>query len=186
MNTDREGGAGDRLIKRVLGSLRDHASGKLTRWEIFGLSVDLPASLRAVRNRFNQGFITFSAAAPGSRVELARWTLANMHLAHTDLAKFLNMHLLKRRNLPPVTIKDAVVQSHPAKLFHTKRKLLEGARAAVRKALRFRQPAYRTGLIWHCHTSNRIILLDMGSNKYADVGAARLLASRVRCCKVVY
>jgi hypothetical protein len=186
MNTTQEGGAGERLIKRVLGSFHDHPGGKLARWEAFGLSLDLPESLRAVNHRFNQGYVSISAAEPNRRVDVSRWTLANMHLAKVDLQKFLNFHLLRKRDMPPITTSDAVVQSHKAVLFHTKRRLLEPARKVLRKALRFKQPAYRTGLIWHCTRSNRIILFQLGSAKPADVGAARLLASRVRCCKVMH
>jgi len=186
MTTTKTGGAGERLIKRVLSSLRDHARGKLARWEVFGLSVDLPASLRGVRHTFNQGYVGFSAAERGTRVDVSRWTLANMHLAEVNLREFLGRHLLKKRDMPPVSVEDVIVQSHPACLFHTRKRLLEPVRARLRKVITVRKPAYRTGFIWHCVDSNRIIMLVLGSSKPADIGAARLAASRLRCCKVVY
>ncbi len=186
MTSNVTGGEGERLVKRVLGSLRDHPKGKLARWEVFGLSVDLPASLRAVGNTFNQGYVGLSAAESGVRVDVSRWTLANMHLAEVKLKEFLQRHFLKKRNMPSVTIKDVVVQSHPACIFHTKKRLLESVRARLRKAINVRNPAYRTGFIWHCHTSNRILMFTLGSHKPQDIGTARRMASRLRCCKVIH
>jgi hypothetical protein len=186
MNTTEEGGAGERLIRRVLGSLSDHPAEGLARWEFFGLSLDLPATMRALSTTFNQGFVSLAAAERGLRADVARWSLANVHLASTDLPSLLRAYFLKKRNMPPVTTEDAVVQSHPGCLFHTRKRLLEPVRSLLRRSLRIRHPAYRTGLIWHCETSNRIVLFNMGSNKPADVGQARLMASRVRCCKVMY
>lgn len=181
-----EGGAGERLIRRVLGSLHDHAGGKLARWEVFGLSMDMPAELRAVAHKFNQGYVHLAASAPGARLEISRWTFANAHLAGTDLRKFLYAHLSKKRGNPIMRIEEAAVQSHPGCAFHSKKRLLEPVRARLRKALAVRNPAYRTGFIWHCTASNRIFMLALGSNRPADTGEARLHASRVRCCKVIY
>jgi hypothetical protein len=186
LNITQTGGVGERLIKRILGSFRDHPTGKLTRFEVFGLSVDLPSSLKAVKHRFNQGFVSISAAESGMRVDVSRWTLANIHLGTVDLEKFLMLHLLRKRNTPPIKTEQGFIQSHKAIIFHTRKHLLEPARKVIRKALRFKQPSYRTGIIWHCPNSNRIFLFQLGSNKPADRGTARLLASRVRCCKVLY
>jgi hypothetical protein len=186
MHLAEKGGAGERLIKRVLGTFGDHATEGLARWEVFGFSLDLPADLRAIKHTFNQGYVAFTAAAPSQRLELARWTLAEAHLRGSDLRNFLAAHLARRRDLPPVTVQDAHVQSHPACTFHTRRKLLEPARSVLRNALRLAAPAHRSGLIWHCQDSNRIIMLTLGSNKPADLASARLFASRVRCCRVVY
>jgi hypothetical protein len=181
-----KGGAGDRLAKRVLGSLSEHSSGRLNRWEFFGLSFDLPSTLQAASHRFNQGYVSLAATEPRRRVELSRWTLANMHLAGRDLEKFLNLHFLKKRNVPPMITAAVSVNSHPGVHFHNRQRMLEPARAVFRKSLRVRNPAYRTGLLWHCEQSNRIIMVQLGSNRANDIGAARLIASRVRCCKVIH
>ncbi len=186
MNTTQTGGGGDRLIKRVLGSFADHPSGNLKRWEFFGLSLDLPSEMTALAHRFNQGYLSLSAAQPAMRVDVSRWNLANMHLASINLEQFLNLHLHRKRNAPRYQTKQACIQSHKGVVFHTKKRILEPARAAVRKTLRVKQPAYRTGMIWHCTNSNRVIMFQLGSNKPNDVGTLRLLASRVRCCKVIY
>ncbi len=186
MNTTAEGGAGERLIRRVLGSLNDHSEDSLARWEFFGLSLDLPSTMRAVSTTFNQGFVGFAAVEHGLRVDVARWSLANVHLASTDLTSFLTRYFLKKRDMPHVTIEDAVVQSHPGRVFHSRRRLFEPVRSLLRRTLRIRHPAYRTGLIWYCQNSNRIILFNMGSNRPADVGRTRLMASRLRCCKVMH
>jgi len=197
------GGAGERLIGRVLGSLRDHPGGKLARWEMFGLSADLPASLRAAGHRFNQGFVNLAAAEPGTRVELCRWTLADTHLAAVDLRTFLALHLANRRRRPFINIfghahlpdlgdpstlmiEKAAVQSHPGCIFYSKERLAEAARGRLRRLFRMKSQVHRTGLIWHCAGSNRIFMLTISSGKQADVAGARLTASRVRCCKVIY
>jgi len=186
MNTTEKGGAGERLIRRVLGTFSDHPRGKLKRWEFFGLSLDLPRSLTPVAHRFNQGYLYLSVAEPGTRVDVSRWTLANIHMAKVDLEKFLHLHFLKKRNAPRFKTEEAFIHSHKGVLFHTSRKYFEPARAFLRRTLRFRQPAYRTGMLWHCTASNRLLLFQLGSNKARDVGTLRLMASRLRCCKVIY
>jgi len=186
MGTDSRSGDSERLVSRVLGSLRDHSADKLTRWEAYGLSLDLPGELRAAGSRFHQGFVSLTASARGQRVEVCRWTLAAVHLAGRDLRSFLNTYLAKARNLPRLKIEPAAVMSHPGCTFHSPRRLFEPARARVRQTLALYNPAHVTGLIWHCADTNRIFMLTLGSNQPNDMGAARLLASRVRCCKVVY
>jgi len=186
MGTDSRSGEPERLVSRVLGSLRDHSGEQLTRWEAYGLSLDLPSELRAAGSRFQQGFVSLAAAARGQRVEVSRWTLAAVHLAGRDLRSFLLGYLAKARNLPRLKIESAAVMSHPGCVFHSPRRLFEPVRARVRRTLALYNPAHTTGLIWHCASTNRIFMLALGSNHANDIGAARLLASRVRCCKVVY
>jgi len=180
------GQAADRLVGRVLGSLREHPEGKLARWEFFGVSADLPAELRAAGRRFQQGLVSFAAAERGRRVELCRWTLANVHLASADLRWFLGAYLAKSRGLPRLAIEPAAVMSHPGLVFRSARRILEPVRARLRRGLGVYNPAHVTGLVWHCTASNRIFMLTLGSNQANDIGAARLLASRVRCCKTMY
>lgn len=186
MTTDSRAGTGERQVARVLGSLRDHAAGKLARWEAYGLSLDLPAELRAAGSRFTQGLVSLTAAERGRRVEVCRWTLAGIHLANSDLRKFLTAYLSRIRNTPRLKIEEVAVQSHAGLQFHSPRRMLDGARTGLRKKLAIYTPAHQTGLLWHCTSSNRIFLLTLGSNQANDIGAIRLLASRVRCCKVIY
>lgn len=179
--------AGDRLISRVLGSLRDHPEGNEARWEVYGVSADLPSTLRAAGRSFRQGLMSFSVEESGRRVDIARWTLAATLLAgKADLRSFLVAHLEKTRGLPRLNMEPAVVMSHQACAFHTYTRTLESARQRLRRALRLHAPAHISGLIWHCQTSNRIFMLTLATNRHRDLAEARLLASRIRCCKVMY
>lgn len=183
------GGEGDRLVQRIMQSLRDHPEpGKaLARWELYGLSAQLPVELRAAAHKLTQGFVSFAAfAPPRTRVELGRWSLAGMHLAAVSLRQFAARHVTRKRGAPPMTLEEATVQSHPGIVFASRRRLLEPVRRGVRRLLRARKPPYQTGLLWHCAPTNRIFMLTLGGERHADLGAARLLASRVRCCKVIY
>jgi hypothetical protein len=184
MSTDSRAGDSERLVARLLGSVRDHAEGQLARWEAYGLSFDLPAELHAAETRFHQGFVSMAAAERGRRVEVARWTLAGTHLARTELRGFLAAYLARTRHARRLTIEDATVLSHPGLELCSPRRMLDHIRTGIRHKLAIYRPAHLTGLIWHCAVSNRILMLTLASNHQHDIGTARLLASRVRCCKV--
>jgi hypothetical protein len=186
MTTDSRAGGSERQVARVLGSLLEHSEDKLARWEAYGLSFDLPVELRAAGSRFSQGLVSMAAAERGRRVEVTRWTLASAQLSGRDLRAFLESYLKQVRNTPRLTIGEAAVLSHPGLHFHSNRRVLESVRTGLRKALALYQPVHQTGLIWHCVPSNRIFMLALSSNQPNDIGAARVLASRVRCCRVLY
>jgi hypothetical protein len=173
-----------RLVGKVLGSLRDHPGGELSRWEVFGLSTDLPANLRALAHTFNQGFISYVAGTTGERLLLARWSLADIHLAAASLSDFAKQYLLKHAHRAIAVSQQATIQGHEAYIFHTKSRITDGLAPTLCRICPARIPPHAAAAFWHCPTSNRVMMLIHYSARPADVGTLRLHTSRVRCCKV--
>jgi hypothetical protein len=186
MHLTEKGGAGERLIAKVLASLTDHSTSEKNRWEFFGVSCDLDADLNPASHSFKQGRIGFSVTRRGQRVNLDRWTFADIHMAKRDLKGFLHENLLKKRNMPYCSIDESEIMGHPACLFYTRKKLLDPLWKVLRVIFRLREPSYRCGYIWHCNTSNRIFMLVLGSNKHKDIDHLKSIVEDVRCCKVIY
>lgn len=174
-----------KLVERILLSFREHADGAVRRWEVYGVSADLPAHLACTGKRLEQGLVRLEFSGPGERAALVRWSLANVHLQGRDLTAFVRGQYAKVIAREGLQLVEATRGGHEAVALVVKRDTwARRLRARLRRRAPRTEPTYLACLVWHCERTNRLFAVEARGNVFLDPHALDERAGAVRCCSV--
>jgi hypothetical protein len=148
------------MVARVIQSLRDDNREPQWSWSVYGLQFSMPVGFKLESQELKSGHIKFNFEQGKQVCRVERLSMAQTLLKEQSLADWYPIFFKKQ-------LRDMVVELAPETVFgHPGLRVKGRPRSRFRQIMRPlpwlnpRQRQYLDGLVWHCHESNKICLVD--------------------------